>query len=125
VLGWETHHARHSRAKALLVAGILLGVSAMAVAQSATPSTVKTGYAPINQLNLYYEIRGAGAPLILVHGGLGSTQMMSHVASALSPTHQVIAVDLQAHGRTADIAALMNFMNITQADIMGYSLGRR
>ena len=125
-----------SRTKTLAVAGIFLGVSAIAVAQSAIPGTVKTGYAPINQLNLCYEIRGSGAPLILLHGGLGSTQMMSHVASGLSPTHQVIAVDLQAHGRTADIdrplsyealaddiAGLMNFMNITQAGVMGYSLG--
>ena len=125
-----------SRTKTLAVAGIFLGVSAIAVAQSAIPGTVKTGYAPINQLNLCYEIRGSGAPLILLHGGLGSTQMMSPVASGLSPTHQVIAVDLRAHGRTADIdrplsyeamaddiAGLMNFMNITQADVMGYSLG--
>jgi len=124
-----------SRTKTLAVAGIFLGVSAIAVAQSAIRGTVKTGYAPINQF-LYYEIRGSGAPLILLHGGLGSTQMMSPVASGLSPTHQVIAVDLRAHGRTADIdrplsyeamaddiAGLMNFMNITQADVMGYSLG--
>ncbi|HXY09191.1 MAG TPA: alpha/beta hydrolase [Terriglobales bacterium] len=61
---------------------------------------------------------------------------MSHVTSALSTTHQVIAVDLQAHGRTADIdrplsyeamaddiAGLMNFLKITQSDVMGYSLG--
>jgi hypothetical protein len=120
---WELIMAAISRGNTLAVAGTLLSVSAIAVAQSAIPGTLKTGYAPINQLNLYYEIRGSGAPLILLHGGLGSTQMMSHVASGLSPTHQVIAVDLQAHGRTADIdrplsyeamaddiASLMNFM---------------
>jgi len=50
--------------RALAVAGILLGASAIAVAQSATPGAVKTGYAPIDQLNLYYEIHGAGAPLV-------------------------------------------------------------
>ena len=136
VVGWELIMSAIPPAKNIALAGILLGAAAIAVAQSATPGTVKTGYAPINQLNLYYEIHGSGAPLVVLHGGLGSTEMMSHVVSALSPTHQVIAVDLQAHGRTADIdrplsyeamaddiAALLNFMNIVQADVMGYSLG--
>jgi pimeloyl-ACP methyl ester carboxylesterase len=97
---------------------------------------VKTGYTPVNGLNLYYEIHGSGVPLVLIHGGLGSTEMMANVISSLSKTHQVIAVDLQAHGRTADIdrpitceamsddiAGLIKFLQFEQADIMGYSLG--
>jgi len=99
-------------------------------------STKTTGYAPVNGLQLYYEIHGCGEPLIVVHGGLGSTQ--SHVPDlvALARTRQVIAVDLQAHGRTADIdrplsyeamaddiGALIAYLHLPKVDVMGYSLG--
>ena len=97
---------------------------------------VETGYAPVNGLNLYYEIHGAGEPLILLHGGLGATEMFGELLPLLSNTRQVIAVDLQAHGRTADIerplryeamaddiAALLKHLGVGKADIIGYSLG--
>lgn len=97
---------------------------------------MKTGYAPVNGLNLYYEIQGSGAPLVLLHGGLGSTEMVANLTSGLAKARQVTAVDLQAHGRTADIdrpisceamaddiAALMKFLKLEPADVMGYSLG--
>ena len=61
------------------------------------------GYANVNGLELYYEIHGTGEPLILLHGGLGSIGMFGETLSALAKTRQVIGVDLQAHGRTADI----------------------
>ena len=60
-------------------------------------------YADVNGLHLYYETHGAGQPLILLHGGLGSGEMFGPVIPALAAGHQVIAVDLQGHGRTADI----------------------
>jgi pimeloyl-ACP methyl ester carboxylesterase len=94
-----------------------------------------SGHAPVNGLSLYYEIHGAGEPLILLHGGLQSTEMLSALLS-LANTRRVIGVDLQAHGRTADIdrpmtyealagdiAALMKYLGIEKADVMGYSLG--
>ena len=115
-------------------AGIVLATSALALAQSATPP--KTGYAPVNGLQLYYEIQGAGEPLILLHGGLGSMSMFADLVRLFAKTRQVITVDLQAHGRTADIdrpityeamaddiAALMKYLHIEQADFIGYSLG--
>jgi hypothetical protein len=69
-----------------------------------TSNTKGTGqYAAVNGLNLYSEIHGAGRPLILLHGGLGSGEMFGPVLPALAERHQVIAVDLQGHGRTADI----------------------
>lgn len=96
----------------------------------------RSGYAPVNGLSLYYEIRGSGAPLVLLHGGLGAIEMMSTTLSALAGKRQVISVDLQAHGRTADIdrpmtcehmaddiAGLLGHLGIERADIMGYSLG--
>ena len=99
-------------------------------------TTPKTGYAPVNGLNMYYEIHGSGEPLVLLHGGFGLTGMFHVVLPDLAKTRQVIAVDLQGHGRTADIdrplspeamgddvAALIQHLGFTQADVMGYSMG--
>lgn len=93
-------------------------------------------YADVNGINLYYETHGTGKPLILLHGGLGSGEMFGPVLPALTAGHQVIAVDLQGHGRTADIdrpldvhlmaddvAALIDHLGLRQPDVVGYSLG--
>jgi pimeloyl-ACP methyl ester carboxylesterase len=93
-------------------------------------------YAEVNGINLYYEIHGSGRPLVLLHGGLGSGEMFGPIIPRLSETHQVIAVDLQAHGRTADverpialttmsddIGALIGHLGVGRPDVMGYSLG--
>jgi pimeloyl-ACP methyl ester carboxylesterase len=93
-------------------------------------------YASVNGLNLYYEIHGAGKPLVLLHGGVGSIEMFDEVLPLLAKGRQVIAVDLQAHGRTADIdrpmrfesmaddiAFLIRHLGFERADVMGYSLG--
>ena len=69
-----------------------------------TSETLGTGqYADVNGIHLYYETHGSGRPLILLHGGLMSGAMFGPVLPALAAHHQVIAVDLQGHGRTADI----------------------
>jgi pimeloyl-ACP methyl ester carboxylesterase len=96
----------------------------------------KKGYADVNGIHLYYEIYGTGKPLVLLHGGLGSIGMFEPNIVELSKGRQVIAVDLQGHGRTADIdrpfsleamsediAGLLQFLKIPKADVMGYSLG--
>ncbi len=93
-------------------------------------------YADVNGIKLYYEIYGAGQPLVLLHGGYGNTGMFGPNLPALAEGRQVIAVDLQGHGRTADvdrpvrfetmaddIAALIEHLGLHQADVMGYSLG--
>ena len=73
-------------------------------ATNETQGTPGTGaYAEVNGINLYYEIHGAGRPLVLLHGGLGSGEMFGPVLPALSERHQVVVPDLQGHGRTADI----------------------
>ncbi len=120
---------------ALSAAGILLATS-VAFAQARMTTPPKTGYAPVNGLKMYYEIHGTGEPLIVLHGGLESTEIFDQMLPSLSSTRQVIAVDLQAHGRTADIdrpmsfeamaddiAALMKYLGIEKADVLGYSLG--
>jgi pimeloyl-ACP methyl ester carboxylesterase len=93
-------------------------------------------YASVNGLEMYYEIHGTGRPLILLHGGVGAIEMFGEVLGLLAEDRQVVAVDLQAHGRTADIdrplsfesmaddiAALIEHLGFEKADVMGYSLG--
>jgi pimeloyl-ACP methyl ester carboxylesterase len=99
--------------------------------------TPGTGHhAEVNGINVYFETRGAGRPLVLLHGGLGSGEMFGPVLPALAERHQVIAVDLQGHGRTADIdrpidvrlmaddiGALIAHLGLDKPDLVGYSLG--
>lgn len=73
-----------------------------------TPA-VKTGYAPVNGLSLYYEIHGTGERLILSHGGVVGIAMFGPNLAALSEKRQVIAVELQGHGSTADIDQPLRF----------------
>jgi pimeloyl-ACP methyl ester carboxylesterase len=97
-----------------------------------------TGYAPVNGINMYYEIYGAGAmPLVLIHGG-GSTieSTFGNILPILAGRRQIIALELQAHGRTSDrdapesfeqdaddVAALLKHLNIAKANILGFSNG--
>jgi pimeloyl-ACP methyl ester carboxylesterase len=94
------------------------------------------GYADVNGIKLYYEIHGTGRPLVLLHGGLGAIEMFGPNLSALAQGRKVIGVDLQGHGRTADIdrplktdliaddiAALITHLNLDRPDVMGFSLG--
>jgi pimeloyl-ACP methyl ester carboxylesterase len=94
------------------------------------------GYAAVNGLEMYYEIHGTGRPLVLLHGAYMTIDTFGEVLLLLAEGRQVIAVELQAHGRTADIdrplryefmaddiAALLRHLGIEQADIFGYSIG--
>jgi pimeloyl-ACP methyl ester carboxylesterase len=60
-------------------------------------------YAEVNAIRMYYEIHGAGRPLVLLHGGVGAIGMFGEVLPLLAEGREVVAVDLQAHGRTADV----------------------
>ncbi len=102
-----------------------------------TSETMGTGeYADVNGLHMYYETHGTGRPLVLLHGGLASSEMFGPIIPILAANHQVIAPDLQGHGRTADIdrpidlqlmaddvAALIDHLGLDKPDIVGYSLG--
>ena len=66
--------------------------------------TSKGNYAEVNGINMYYEIHGTGQPLVLLHGAYMTIDAMGEVVPALAETRQVIAVELQGHGRTAGIA---------------------
>jgi pimeloyl-ACP methyl ester carboxylesterase len=96
----------------------------------------KGDYAEVNGLRMYYEVHGSGEPLILLHGGVGAIEMFGEVLPLLVEGRRVVAVDLQAHGRTADIdrplsyesmaddiSVLIGHLGFGEADVMGYSLG--
>jgi len=109
---------------------------AHSMTQTSTP--VRTGYANVNGLRMYYELHGTqGFPLVLVHGG-GSTitTTFGRILPMLARTHRVIAVEMQAHGHTRDIdrpftftqdaddiAALLDTLHVAQADVFGFSNG--
>ena len=93
-------------------------------------------YAEVNGINLYYETHGSGRPMMLLHGGLASSEMFGPILPTLADHHQVIAVDLQGHARTADIdrpielgliaddvAALIDHLRLDRPDVVGYSFG--
>jgi pimeloyl-ACP methyl ester carboxylesterase len=98
---------------------------------------VRSGYAAVNGLNMYYEIHGTGQPLVLLHGAFSAIgTSFEKLLPDLARNFQVIAFELQAHGRTEDIdrpltlegmaddvAAALRQLGIEQADIFGYSMG--
>ena len=98
---------------------------------------VQTGYLPVNGLQMYYEIHGSGQPLVLLHGAFSAIgTSFGQVLPGLAQGRQVVAVELQGHGRTADIdrpltlegmaddvAAGIDQLGIEPADIFGYSVG--
>lgn len=116
---------------ALLLMTLMLAVA---------PETQKptTGYAPVNGLKMYYEIHGSGEPVVLLHGAFMTiTNNWDGWIGELSKTRKVIAIEMQGHGRTADVpgrdiaaenlaadvAALLKYLEIPQADLIGYRMG--
>ena len=105
--------------------------------QTAPAEAGTRGYAAVNGLQMYHEVHGSGQPLVLLHGALSAIgTSFGKLLPPLAETRQVIAVEQQAHGRTADIdrpltvaqmaddtAALLRQLAIGQADLFGYSLG--
>src|SRR5918998_1898354 len=102
-----------------------------------TTAPAQTGYAEVNGLEMYYEIHGTGQPLVLLHGAfsvIGTS--FGNILPSLAEIRRVMAVEQQAHGRTADIdrpltieqmaddtAALLQQIGIEEADFFGYSMG--
>jgi pimeloyl-ACP methyl ester carboxylesterase len=96
-----------------------------------------TGYAPVNGLKIYYEVHGSGEPVVLLHGAFMTiTNNWREWIEELAKTRKVIAIEMQGHGRTADIArdmtsenfaddvaALLGHLKIPRADLIGYSMG--
>src|SRR5262245_60263155 len=99
----------------------------------------ETGYAPVNGLQMYYEVHGSGetTPLLLLHGGLFNIDLQfSALIPGLAATRKVIAADFQGHGRTndidrplrtadlaSDVVGLLQHLSVARADIFGFSVG--
>jgi pimeloyl-ACP methyl ester carboxylesterase len=118
----------------LLAAAVVAAASIVPSDAGAAPN--KTGRLAIDGVDYYYEVHGKGEPLLLLHGGLGSIDMFEPDVPALAAGREVIAVDLQGHGRTPlgdrpfrlesmgdDMAALAKRLGYDKVDVMGYSLG--
>lgn len=98
---------------------------------------MRSGYAPVNGLKMYYEVHGAGRPLLMLHGGMLTIESsFGDLLPELARDRQVIAAELQGHGRTADIerppsiaafgddiAGLLDHLGLERADLFGFSLG--
>src|SRR5271163_3908357 len=109
-------------------------VLTMVVSAQQTPTI---GYAPVNGVKMYYEVHGSGKPVVLLHGAFMTiTNNWTGWIGELSKTRKVIAIEMQGHGRTADIkrdlssenladdvAALLDHLKIPSADLIGYSMG--
>ena len=115
---------------ALVVAPLLFAAAALAEAQG-TGARVK-----VNGMQMYYEVSGAGEPLVVLHGAYMNIPSMGAIVPQLAKTHKVYALELQGHGRTTDIdrpityqnmaddvAAFMDAVSVPKADVFGYSMG--
>ncbi len=96
----------------------------------------RSGHTLVNGVDYYHEIHGSGEPVLLLHGGLGSTDMFAPVLPAFTKARTVIAVDLQGHGRSSlgerpirvqdmadDMAEILDQLDYDTVDVVGYSLG--
>ncbi|MSU88779.1 alpha/beta fold hydrolase [Rhodobacteraceae bacterium 2CG4] len=121
----------------LLTAALIALLPLDAAAEDpALPGIADSGLIEANGIRHYYEVRGQGEPFLLLHGGLGSSDMFAPVLPQLAEGRQVILVDLHGHGRTElgerpmryeamadDMAAILDALGHEKIDVMGYSLG--
>lgn len=132
----------NSTVLAIIVAAAL-SLPAPAIAQDShategttmsTPS--KSGYAPVNGVEVYYQVFGEGSPIVVLHGGLMSGSSFGPILGTLTTGHQVVAVDLQGHGHTLpfdrpmsfeamadDVAGVIAYLQLDKPAVLGYSLG--
>jgi 3-oxoadipate enol-lactonase len=106
-----------------------------ACAQSANPAAAQSGFAEINGTKIYYEVAGAGHPLVLIHGGQMDSRMWDEQFHLFSKTYRVVRFDVRGYGKSPasknvyasedDLAALLKFLKMEKAYIVGLSLGGR
>lgn len=128
-----------SRARIAFLAATLSLVAAMPSAHGQQPAIKpdSSGYVAANGVNYWFEIHGKGEPLLLLHGGLMSTQTFGPTLTQLAQHRRVIGIDLHGHGRTSlgsrakispidigrDLAVVLQKLGYRQVDVMGYSFG--
>ena len=117
----------------LIAAALLFTASGLAEAQAARPVGHRV---QVNGMQLYYEVSGAGEPLVILHGSYMNIPSMGAIIPTLAKTHRVYALEFQGHGRTTDInrpitypnladdvSAFMDAVGLQKADVFGYSMG--
>lgn len=128
---------RTRRIAGLVAVTVACAQSEPAANSAANPATPAEGHrVAINGMQMYYEVSGAGEPLIVLHGAYMNIPSMGAIIPKLAATHKVYAVEFQGHGRTTDIdrpityqnladdvAAFMDSVGLTKADVFGYSMG--
>ena len=100
------------------------------------PSAAQSGYAEINGVKIWYAVFGQGQPVLLLHGGLANSNYWGNLVPALSNDYQVVVMDSRGHGRSSrsseplgydlmasDVLALMDFLKLDKAAIIGWSDG--
>ncbi len=121
--------------KSILPIAIVMSTAYQSIAQQNKPS--HSGYAPVNGIEVYYEVYGEGMPVVLLHGAYYTIDMnWSQLIPDLSKTRKVIALEMQGHGHTAfsdrklsratlasDVERVMDYLNVDSADLVGYSFG--
>ena len=124
-------------ARFIVVAALLIGCTASPATQQKQPRVAAESHrVDISGMKMYYEVSGTGDPIIVLHGSFMSIPQMGEIIPRLAETHKVYALELQGHGRTTDIdrpitypnladdvAAFMDSVGLTKADVFGYSLG--
>jgi pimeloyl-ACP methyl ester carboxylesterase len=115
----------------------VLALIPFSAARASAQQSSTSGYAPVNGIRMYYEVHGSGEPVVLLHGAFMTiTNNWPGWIDQLSRTRKVIAVEMQGHGRTADVArdityenladdvaGLLDYLRIPRADLLGYSMG--
>ncbi|MER9524219.1 alpha/beta hydrolase [Mesorhizobium sp. M0292] len=103
---------------------------------AAMPKPDQSGYAPVNGIQMYYAVFGAGDPILLIHGGLGHGDIWASQVATMSKTHKVIIADSRGHGRStrteqaygydlmaSDYLALLDYLKIDKTALVGWSDG--
>ena len=122
--------------KRILLAVLILSTLTIGQAQEKI-KPLKSGYAPVNGLQLYYEVYGEGKPIVLIHGSYMNIPLnWSHIIPLLAQDRKVVVAEMQGHGRTKDIgrkfsyenmaddvSGLLKHLKMEKADILGYSMG--
>ena len=135
---------RYFQSFAIVIAAVLFAVLPLRAedlwktlpALTPLPAPTESGEAPVNGINIYYAIWGDGSPLILLHGGLGNTEYFGGQVAEFAKQYRVIAMDSRGHGRSSrdadpysyalmakDVIALMDYLKIDKASIVGWSDG--